>query len=140
MGITCKGLDDSLKLLRIKTAQFFYTGIVVAVFHEESQGKLFGLGTCLCILIFNVPENFRHFLRQHHVGYFNGREEGGRKGAKIDYSVMLVQALHGRNGFAEVAELAVIIVFDDDTVVFNRPVEKLVTPADRHYSTGRELI
>ena len=61
-------------------------------------------------------------------------------GSTVEVTDDLSKTLHGVNRLSKVAQLAVVIVLDDDAVVFHRPIQQFVSPSHRHYRSGRELV
>jgi len=66
------------------------------------------------------------------------RGEGLGRGAAVD-DMLGVETLEGSDGMAVVAELAVVVIFDDERVVCCRPAEELVAALGcKGYLVGAE--
>ena len=133
-------LQHRVQLLRVQTAQLAESGIIVSVLHEKRQRQLLGLRTGLRVFVFDLPEDLRHFFGQYHVRNLDRRKQRGREGAEVNDALMMIQPLQRRDRFSEIAQLAVIIVLDDQALISNRPVDQLVPSADRHHRARRKLI
>jgi hypothetical protein len=101
---------------------------------------LFRLRTGLGIVGLLPLKNIRHGIGQDHVADFNRWIESRGEGTQINDPLIRIQSLESRNGTAEVAKFAVIIIFDDDAVVFSCPGQQLISSADGNHRSCGELI
>ena len=77
--------------------------------------------------------------RQHQVAHAAGGEERLRERAAVDDGIR-VQAGERGDGLTGVAELAVVVVLEDERPRAARPLDERVAPCHRHHRAGGELV
>ena len=133
-------VGDGCKLLRIQLPELFDMRLIVACLHEKRKRQLLQLRACLRIVLSYRREEEVHLVRENHVAYLYSCKKRTRKRAEIDDVAAAFKPFQRRHGPAEVSQLTVVIVFDYVAVVFRRPVEQFVPPADRHHGSGEDVV
>lgn len=82
--VSSQAADNSLQLLGIQGTELFDIGLIKALFHEKCQSQLLHFGTGLGVVGADGTKNVSHSGRQYHIADFDGGEQGGGKGTKIN--------------------------------------------------------
>ena len=78
---------------------------------------------------------------QHQIGHADRGGDGPGEGAHIDHLSPIIQTLHGGDGTAQVAELAVVVVLHQKTLLpLLRPGQQRRPAAHRHGAAHGELV
>ena len=129
-----------LQFFGVQFSDAFQIRIVKASFHELGQSQLLGLGTGLVIIHFDAVVQLHHAERENHVTDPDCREQGGSERTDVYDSSALIQTLKRRDRSAVISEFTVVVVFNDDAVIFLCPLKKAVPASYRHHRACRELV
>ena len=80
------------------------------------------------------------FRRGDEEAEAQGREDRLAEAPHVDHAAVGVEAVETRNGPLAVAELAVVVVFDDPRPRAGGPLEQRQSPRQRHRHSKRELV
>ena len=124
--------DHRIPLLVVALAHAVQVLFVVALRHEPGQCVLLEAGDGAGIEPQLLPERGEQPVGQHHVDA-DGRCDGLGKRVQIDDAPSLVHGEQRGDGPAHEAELAVVVVLQNEAVRLPlRPVQQLLPPGDGH--------
>src|SRR5574342_151191 len=78
--------------------------------------------------------------RQDHVTDSKRWKEHFAKGSNVDDAVCLIKPLQSGQWTCRKPELAVIVIFKDESVCTFRPIQQCQSPRERHRHSQRELM
>ena len=103
---------------------------------KTCQHKLVHNGNRAGVKIQFLAIAFQQTQGKNHETHAHGRGDGLGEGVHVDHAAAGIDALECGNGAAGEPELAVIVIFDDETVGLLGPAQKGLTSADGGHDAG----
>ena len=132
---------EHIMLTLIESTHLIQMPLIIALFHKKLQHPLIQSGYGTGKYIIDPSVGLQKALRQHQITDTDGRRNGFGKGSKIDYTAAPVISLQGRNGFSNITELTVVIIFNQISArLLFCPAQQLLPSLDRHDNSQRILM
>ena len=107
----------------------------MSVTDKLCQCDLLGLGCSLIVIIFSFFVSFHQFRRQYHITDPDRRKQHFGKCSQINDISSSRKSLQRRNRFLKIFELTVIVIFNDQKMLFLSASDQFQSFLDRHHPT-----